>query len=496
MCVIGCAVNPVTGHRELSLLPTSAEIAIGEEQYGPLQQMGGGLYQVDDRVSKYVSAVGHRVAEFSDRALPYEFVVVNDSTPNAWALPGGKIGIHRGLLVELENGAELAAVIGHEIVHAAAKHGANRVQRDLLLGLAKLGVEYAADDSKHARAIGVATDLGIFLAGRKFSRDEERISDLHGMKYMHMAGYDTAAAVSLQEKFVAMAENRRSNWISGLFATHPPSRERVTNNRSSLLQYPAGGDLAEASFRVHMQTLFADREAYELADEARENAHRNPSAALGLIERAIDKQPRESLFYGIRGDIYASQRQFQEAVESYASAIDRNASYFAHYLGRGLSFEELGYLDRARTDFRQSNRLLQTPIASYKLGGYALSEGNRDEAKRQFKFASQASGELGKVALDAYVRLDIEDSPWQYLEVESMFEDGQIVFEVSNSSGYPLEDIVVQVRAEINGNSVTRNLNLDQLDSGYYEVLESNIYYRSDDDVKVRTWVIDATPGW
>lgn len=496
MCVIGCAVNPVTGHRELSLLPTSAEIAIGEEQYGPLQQMGGGLYQVDDRVAKYVSAVGHRVAEFSDRELPYEFVVVNDGTPNAWALPGGKIGIHRGLLVELDNGAELAAVLGHEIVHAAAKHSAKQMQRDLLLGLAKLGVAYAADDSKHARAIGVATDIGIFLASQKFSRDEERISDLHGMKYMYMAGYDTAAAVSLQEKFVAMAEDRRSNWLSGLFATHPPTQERVANNRSSLLQYPAGGDLAEASFRVHMQTLFTDRDAYDLADQARESAHSNPSAALGLIERAIEIQPRESLFFGIRGDIYASQSRLHEAIESYAGAIDRNASYFAHYLGRGLSFEEMGYLDRARSDFRQSNRLFQTPIASYKLGGYALSEGSRDEAKRQFEFASQGSGELGKAALNAYVRLDIEDSPWQYLEVESVFEDSQIVVEVSNSSGYPIEDIVVQVRAEINGNSVTRNLNLDQLDSGYYDVLESDIYYRSDDDVRVRTRVIQATPGW
>ncbi|MYD98126.1 MAG: M48 family metalloprotease, partial [Gammaproteobacteria bacterium] len=135
----GCAVNPVTGQRELSLLSTADEIAIGQRQYRPQQQIGGGQYKVDPGVAEYVASVGRRVAAASDRDLPYEFVVVNDGTPNAWALPGGKIGVHRGLLVELENEAELAALLGHEVVHAAAKHGANRLQRNALFGLAGLG---------------------------------------------------------------------------------------------------------------------------------------------------------------------------------------------------------------------------------------------------------------------------------------------------------------------------------------------------------------------
>lgn len=471
---------------------------MGESQFGPLQQIGGGQYQADDQVARYVSAVGHRVAEFSDRSLPYEFVVVNDSTPNAWALPGGKIGIHRGLLVELENGAELAAVLGHEIVHAAAKHSANQIQRELLLDLVNLGVAYAVDDSKHAREIVAATNIGRYLASRKFDRDEERTADHHGIKYMHLAGYDTSAAVTLQEKFVAMdeAKRRRSGWLDGLFTTHPPSRERVANNRAALLQYPPGGDLGEASFRVHMRTLFEDREAYALADQARENLTRNPTRALQLIEQAIDQQPRESLFYGIRGDIYANDDRYQDAVDSYTIAIDRNARYFAHYLGRGLLLDEMGYETRARNDLRQSNQLFQTPIASFILGRYALNESNRAEAKRLFEFSSEATGELGKQALNEFVRLDIEDAPWRYLDVEVLYDEAQIVVEVSNSSGYPIEDILVRLQIEINGETTTRRLGLDHLDSGYYDVLESSVHYREEDDVKVRAKVVQAMPGW
>jgi len=122
----GCVVNPVTGRSELSLVSEAEERKIGAEQYVPSQQGQGGTYQVDPELTAYVSQVGKRLAAVSDRKFNYEFVVLNNGVPNAWALPGGKIAVNRGLLYELNNEAELAAVLGHEVSHAAIGHGRRR----------------------------------------------------------------------------------------------------------------------------------------------------------------------------------------------------------------------------------------------------------------------------------------------------------------------------------------------------------------------------------
>ena len=133
LTLAACTINPVTGERQLALVSAADEVEIGEAQYFPSRQMQGGDYVREPALTQYVRDVGQRLAAVSDRALPYEFVVLDNSVPNAWALPGGKIAVNRGLLVELDSEAELAAVLGHEIVHAAARHGALAMQRGLLL---------------------------------------------------------------------------------------------------------------------------------------------------------------------------------------------------------------------------------------------------------------------------------------------------------------------------------------------------------------------------
>jgi len=106
----GCATNSVTGKSELSLVNEEKELTIGAQQYAPTRQSQGSAFMVDPELTAYITKIGKKLAVVSDRKLPYEFKIINSSVPNAWALPGGKISINRGLLIHLKSEAELAAV--------------------------------------------------------------------------------------------------------------------------------------------------------------------------------------------------------------------------------------------------------------------------------------------------------------------------------------------------------------------------------------------------
>ena len=216
LCAItlyGCAVNPVTGKKQIRLITESQELRIGSQQYSPSRQMQGGDYEVDPSLTEYVNSVGQRLAAVSDRKLPYEFVVINNSVPNAWALPGGKIAVNRGLLLEMNNEAELAAVLGHEIVHAAARHGARGMERGMLLQGAVAVTGIAAGGSNYANLAVRGAQMAAGLITQKYGRDAEREADLYGMQYMSQAGYDPQAAVSLQEVFVRLSKDRDTDLL-------------------------------------------------------------------------------------------------------------------------------------------------------------------------------------------------------------------------------------------------------------------------------------------
>jgi predicted Zn-dependent protease len=150
-----CAVNPVTGERDFMTVSPADDLALGAQNYAPMVQSQGGAYDVDPALTAYVQGVGKRLAAVSDVALPYEFTVLNSSVPNAWALPGGKIAINRGLLTEMNSEAELAAVLGHEITHAAARHTAQQISRgQILQGLVVATSVVTTDSSYGNLAVG------------------------------------------------------------------------------------------------------------------------------------------------------------------------------------------------------------------------------------------------------------------------------------------------------------------------------------------------------
>lgn len=447
LLLFGCAVNPVTGKSELALVPESTELSLGADQYGPSRQMQGGDYTTEPAITAYVSRVGQRLAAVSDRKLPYEFKVINDSTPNAWALPGGKIAIHRGLLTELNNEAELAAVLGHEIVHAAARHGAKGMERGLLMQGAVLAVGMASRNSEYGQMAVGGASIAAGLIGHKYSRDAERESDYYGMQYMAQAGYDPRAAVNLQETFVRLAEGRNQDWLSGLFSSHPPSLERVAANRQTAQELPAGGEIGRERYRQAIAPLLAAQDAYQAYDDGRKAlAEGRTDTALALAEKALAQVPEEALFHSLRGDVRFKQDRYQDAITNYDRALQRNPDYFHYYLQRGLAREELGELDAAYADLDQSIKRLPTAAALNTMGKIALVRGDTAQAKQYFAAAAASNTEPGKAAAAALVRLDLPDNPQKYLEVKlGQDSRGNLLARVENRTSEAVTDITVVV---------------------------------------------------
>jgi predicted Zn-dependent protease len=445
-----CTINPVTGDRELALISAPQEVAIGEEQYAPSQQMQGGDYSLDPALTAYVASVGQKLAAVSDRDLPYEFVVLNNSVPNAWALPGGKIAVNRGLLVELDSEAELAAVLGHEIVHAAARHGALAMQRGMLLQGALLVTAVAAQRGNYAGLAVGAASVGAQLITQRNSRGAELESDLYGMRYMSAAGYDPQAAVSLQETFVRLSEARggEEGRLATLFASHPPSAERVAKNRETATTLPRTGELGRERYQAATATLRQRQPAYEAYDKASAALaaeHLDEAAKLGA--EAVRLVPAEAQFHALLGDIDVERDRFTDALGHYDAAIARNDRFFLYPLRKGLAQQRLRRWDASEAALKTSIELLPTADAFYGLGRIAEQHGDRTGALEQYARAAQSSGESGLAAQDATVRLDLPANPGKYLQVRTGLDSkGQLIVELANPTRVPVADVIVTVR--------------------------------------------------
>jgi predicted Zn-dependent protease len=471
VALAGCVINPVTGDRELALVSADQEVAIGEQQYAPSQQMQGGDYTLDPALTAYVAGVGQKLAAVSDRALPYEFVVLNNSVPNAWALPGGKIAVNRGLLVELQSEAELAAVLSHEIVHAAARHGALAMQRGLLLQGALLATQVAAQRGDYGGLTVGAASLGAQLLSQRNSRGAELESDLYGMRYMAAAGYDPRAAVTLQETFVRLSEQsgRDQGRLATLFASHPPSAERVAQNRETAATLPTGGDLGRDRYQAATATLRQRQPAYQAYDQGRAAlADDRPADAERSAQEALRLLPAEAQIHALLGDIDSEQRRYADAVRHYGDAIDRNSAFFYYHLRKGLAHRELRQWDQARTELESSVGLLPTADAYYVLGTLAEQRGERQVALEHYERAAASSSQAGQAAQDATVRLDLPTNPGKYIATRGGLDNaGQLVVEVSNPTRVAVADVVIVVRySDAQGAIRELNRTVGQLPAG------------------------------
>lgn len=217
-----CATNPVSGKRELSFMSEAQEIAIGQQSDAEIRREMG-VYD-DPALQRYVSDVGQRLAALSHRPnLPWSFTVVDHPAVNAFALPGGYIYITRGILPYLDDEAELAGVLGHEIAHVTARHAAQQYTRATTggVGLAVLGIFVPA-----AQPFTDLASTAIGVAFLKHGRDDERESDRVGMGYAASGGWDPRGVpefLSTLARVDALSERGVPNWLS----THPEPAARV-----------------------------------------------------------------------------------------------------------------------------------------------------------------------------------------------------------------------------------------------------------------------------
>ncbi len=456
LAVAGCAVNPVTGENELILVSEAQELQMGQQAYLPTQQSQGGEYDVDPELGQYVQNVGLRLAAVSDRPLPYEFVVLNNSIPNAWALPGGKIAINRGLLYEMGSEAELAAVLGHEIVHAAARHAAQQMTRGMLSQVAVVVTAVATSDKDYGNmAIGAAS-LGANLVNATYGRGAELESDEYGMKYMSLAGYDPQGAVELQRTFVELSKGRRTDWLSGLFASHPPSQSRVDANIATASTLPAGGKIGEAEYEAAMRNARAVKPAYDAYEQARKAlSEKKTDEALALTNRALQLYPAEAHFHSLRGDIRLTQKNYDWAVTNYSRAIDRRDDFFYYHLQRGIARNQLGQTDAAEADLTRSLEYLPTAPAHYTLGSIAEKRGDRAKATEHYKVVAKAGGAYGKAASAALLKIELPTNPGAYIPRRCDPDaNGRLVVSVKNETDVTLSGITVAVRYNDNYGNV------------------------------------------
>ncbi|MEM7610601.1 MAG: M48 family metalloprotease [Pseudomonadota bacterium] len=460
----GCVVNPVTGKSEITLISAAQEVQLGAQNYQPMQQSQGGIFRLDPAVNRYVSDVGQRIAAVSPRDLPYEFVVLNNSVPNAWALPGGKIAINRGLLMEMQSEAELASVLGHEIVHAAAKHSAKQMQRGMFLQALVLGTAVVTSDSDYGNLAAGAANIGAQALSQTYSRGAELESDFYGMKYMSEAGYDPEGAVDLQRTFLRLANARGQTQGFNIFASHPPSQQRLATNIITASELPPGGKVGRDDFAAMMSTLRASQPAFEAYDAGRKAlADGDLSAAERKAREAIRLQPREASFYGLAGDAALMRKNYDTAIASYTNALDRDATFFYYHLQRGIARERSGDVSRAEADLTTSLKLFETAPAYYSLGNLALKRRDTQSAKQYYAKAAGSQGEIGNAARAELMRLDLASNPSAYLQTRAGTDaQGQLLIAVNNPNPLAVRALRFEIRyldSAGQTRSITRALN-------------------------------------
>lgn len=232
---VACATVPMTGRSQLNLIGPSQEVELGINAFQEIKKETP--ISKDAELNALVQRVGKRIADVADDDLPnakWEFVVFESPQANAFCLPGGKVGVYTGILPITKTEEGLATVVGHEVAHAAAHHGAERISEALLLqtGGELLGASLSNQDPRLQTTVVTAYGLGAQL-GRTLphSRAQESEADHIGLIYMAQAGYNPEAAVDFWQRFAEYNE-QQGGGTPWFLRTHPLDETRIDRLKS------------------------------------------------------------------------------------------------------------------------------------------------------------------------------------------------------------------------------------------------------------------------
>lgn len=228
LAAVSCTTVPETGRRQFNLMSPSEEMQLGLTSF---QEMKKDVpISHDPAANALLQKVGKRIAAVAALTnAQWEFVLFESQEPNAFCLPGGKVGVYTGILPITQNEAGLATVIGHEVAHAVARHGGERMTEQMVLqaGGSLVGSLSASDPKVQAAATtvyGLGSQLGVSLP---HSRKQESEADHIGLLYMARAGYNPEDAVAFWERFAAYSKEHGGNNSFWFLRTHPLDETRI-----------------------------------------------------------------------------------------------------------------------------------------------------------------------------------------------------------------------------------------------------------------------------
>jgi predicted Zn-dependent protease len=238
----GCSLVPITGRKQLNLVPDVLMNSLSFQSYGEfisenrLSDNAEQTRMVKRSGTRLRKAVEQYCLENNQEKLlagyDWEFNLVEDPNVNAWAMPGGKVVVYTGILPVAKNEAGLAVVMGHEVAHAFARHGSERMTQGLLVEFGGMALSKAMSrypEKTHdlfMRSYGIGTQVGVLLP---YSRAQESESDHLGLIFMAMAGYDPQEAVGFWER---MADSSKGARTPEILSTHPAGSTRIRNIRT------------------------------------------------------------------------------------------------------------------------------------------------------------------------------------------------------------------------------------------------------------------------